>query len=130
MNQYANEEYYFDTFLGTSIPAEELDKYLKLASEKIDDVTFNRIVKIGFGNLTEFQKTKIQDAVCYQAEYIMLNGYNDEDKEDVASYSVLDISITKKDSSEAEKTEAEKNYMSEVAYNLIKKTGLTCKVIR
>lgn len=130
MNQYVTSEYYENEFEGTLLLDEEIDKYLKEASEKIDDVTFNRIVGIGFENLTEFQKNKIKDAVCYQAEYIKQNGYNDERKDKVASYSVLDISVTEKTKSESEKTEAEKNHMSEMAYNLIKKTGLNCKVMR
>lgn len=126
MSQYANSEYYINTFQGTILEEDE-DKYLRMASEKIDDITFNRIVKIGFENLTDFQKTKIQDAVCYQAEHIMINGYNNENKQEVTSYSVLDISVTQKE--KTEKTEAEKECMSEMAYSLIKKTGLTCRVI-
>lgn len=126
MSQYATGEYYTTTFGGTLIPTDRIDKYLKEASEKIDDVTFNRIVKIGFDNLTIFQQEKVQNAVCYQAEYIFENGFNNEGKQEIASYDVLDISVTVKEES---KTEAEKNYMSELAYNLIKKTGLTCRVL-
>ena len=125
MSQYATSEYYHTAFQGTILEGDY--KYLQMASEKIDEVTFNRIVKIGFENLTDFQKTKIQDAVCYQAEYIMINGYNDEKKQEVASYSVLDISVTPKE--KTTKTEAEKLCMSEMAYSLIKKTGLTSRII-
>ena len=125
MSQYASSEYYYNTFQGTIL--EDEIKYLRMASEKIDDITFNRIVEIGFENLTDFQKTKIQDAVCYQAEYIMVNGYNDEEKQEVASYSVLDISVTPKE--KTEKSEAERLCMSEMAYSLIKKTGLADRLI-
>lgn len=128
MSQYATSDYYLNTFHGLLIPAEDLNKYLQEASEKIDEVTFNRIVGIGFEKLTDFQKEKIQMAVCYQAEYIFKNGYNDENKQEVASYSVLDISVTPKE--KTEKTAAEKNSMSEMAYSLIKKTGLTCRAMR
>lgn len=126
MSQYATSEYYYASFRGTMLES-DVEKYLQMASEKIDDITFNRIVNIGFENLTDFQKTKIQDAVCYQAEYIMINGYNDEKKQEIASYSVLDISVTPKE--KTEKTEAEKLCMSEVAYSLIKKTGLADRLI-
>ena len=128
MSQYADSEYYMNTFHGVLISVKDLDKYLQQASEKIDEVTLNRIVGIGFDKLTDFQKEKIQLAVCYQADYIFQNGYNDENKQEIASYSVLDISVTPKE--KIEKTEAEKKCMSEMAYSLIKKTGLTCGVIR
>ena len=125
MSQYVTSEYYSSEFKGTSIPSDSIDRYLKLASEKIDSITFNRIVRIGFNNLTVFQQEKIKEAVCYQAEYIFTNGFNDEEKEDISSYSVLDISVNVK-SNEA-KTKAEKESMSEVAYDLINKTGLAVK---
>lgn len=127
MTLYVNEEYYISTFGGTMLTNSDIRKYLELAQEKIDSITFNRIVKIGFDKLTDFQKEKISKAICYQAEYIFENGFNDEDKEDVASYSVLDISINTKSKSIDEKTEAEKNYMSEIAMSLVDKTGLNCR---
>ena len=128
MNQYADSDYYFNEFYGSKLTTENVDKYLQEASEKIDSITFNRIVGIGFDNLTDFQKEKIQMAVCYQAEYILENGFNDENKADVASYSVLDISVSV-DSNKA-KTKAEKLYMSESAYDLVNKTGLATKGFR
>lgn len=128
MNQYATREYYTDTFKGKILSQDDADRYLQEASEKIDSITFNRIVAKGFDNLTKFQQEKVQMAVCYQAEYILNNGYNDEDKEDVASYSVLDISVNVK--TDSEKTQAEKECMSEKAYDLINKTGLATKGFR
>ena len=128
MSQHATSEYYTDTFKGKLLPKDEIDRYLQEASEKIDSITFNRIVAKGFDNLTEFQKEKVQKAVCYQAEYIFENGYNDEDNQDIASYSVLDISVNVK--TDVEKTQAEKECMSEKAYDLINKTGLTTRGFR
>ena len=55
MSQYVNSDYYLNTFKGNTIPQDDLDNYLTLASEKVDELTFNRIVKIGFDNLTDFQ---------------------------------------------------------------------------
>jgi len=130
MNQYATSEYYKNTFKGTMIPENDIDKYLQEASEKIDSITHNRIVRIGLDNLTPFQKGKVQTAVCYQAEYILKNGFNDEEKEDISSYSVLDISVSVKDKNDSEKTQAEKECMSEKAYDLIFKTGLTTRGYR
>ena len=124
MSQYVTKEYYIDTFKGTEIANEDIEKYLELAQEKIDDITFNRIVKIGFNNLTNFQKENIQKAVCRQAEYYFENGINSLSS--VSSYSVLDISVNVDTSSE---TEAQKACMDEFAHMYIKKTGLMSRLL-
>ena len=59
MTLYVDKKYYLNTFKGSLLSDDEIDKYLELAQEKIDSITFNRIVKIGFNNLTNFQKEKI-----------------------------------------------------------------------
>ena len=123
MTLYVDKEYYLNDFNGKNIPEEDIEKYLELAQEKIDSITYNRIVAIGFDNLTEFQKEKISKSICYQAEYIYQNGYNDEENRDVSSYSVLDISVSV-DNSNENKTKAQKLNMSEIAYDYIHKTGL------
>lgn len=127
MTLYVNKEYYSNEFNGNKLPNEEIEKYLKLAQEKIDSITYNRIVAVGFDNLTEFQKEKIKEAICYQAEYIYTNGYNSEDNRDITSYSVLDISVNV-DNSSGNKSIAQKNNMSEMAYDYIHKTGLDSKL--
>ena len=127
MTLYVNKEYYSNTFKGKTIPDEDIERYLELAQEKIDSITYNRIVAIGFDNLTEFQKEKINKAICYQAEYIFKNGYNDEDNRDISSYSVLDISVSV-DNSNSNKTKAQRLNMSEIAYDLVHKTGLDGKI--
>ncbi len=127
MTLYVNKEYYSSTFSGKNIPEDDIEKYLELAQEKIDSITYNRIVAIGFENLTEFQKEKICRAICYQAEYIFKSGYNNEDNRDISSYSVLDISVSV-DNSNANKTKAQRLNMSEIAYDLVHKTGLDGKI--
>lgn len=97
---------------------------MELAQEKINSITFNRIVKIGFDNLTEFQKEKISKAICHQANYIFANGFDNENNSDIASYSVLDISVNVQSKDESQKTEAELEHMSPMAYNLVHQTGL------
>lgn len=130
MSQYATSDYYYNSFNGKQLPLEDVDKLLQEASEKIDSITYNRIVRIGFDKLTPFQKEKVQKAVCYQAEYILFNGFNDEEKETIESYNVLDISVNVRNKDENEKTAAEKECMSEKAYDLISKTGLSSKGFR
>ena len=127
MTLYVDKKYYIDEFKGNKVPINEIEEYLRLAQEKIDSITFNRIVAIGFNNLTKFQQEKIKDAICYQAEYIYVNGYNNEDNRDVSSYSVLDISISV-DNSNNDKTIAQMKNMSEMAYDYVHKTGLDSKL--
>lgn len=127
MTLYFDKKYYSDEFKGNKVPINEIEKYLRLAQEKIDSITFNRIVAIGFNNLTKFQQEKIKDAICYQAEYIYVNGYNNEDNRDVSSYSVLDISVSV-DNSNSNKTIAQRKNMSEMAYDYVHKTGLDSKL--
>lgn len=129
MTLYVSKEYYLETFKG-KLPEEEIEKYLKLAQNKIDRITLNRIVSIGFDNLTEFQKEKVREAICYQADYIKENGYNDEDNSDISSYSVLDISVSINNKDEDYKTKAKKECMSELAYDAIVQTGLTQRTWR
>lgn len=123
MTLYVDKDYYLEIFNGSLLLDEEINKNLELAQEKIDSITHNRIVAIGFTNLTEFQKDKISKAICYQAEYIKKNGYNNEDNRDISSYSVLDITVNV-DSSK--KSIAQKLNMSEIAYDYVHKTGLDC----
>ena len=127
MTLYVDKEYYLNVFKGDIIPDKSIEKYLELSQEKIDSITFNRIVAIGFDNLTEFQKDKISKAICYQADYIYQNGYNDENNRDISSYNVLDISVSV-DNSNNNKTIAQKINMSEMAYDLVHKTGLGGKI--
>lgn len=124
MNQYVNTEYYISSFGGKEIETEHVDKYLKLAQEKIDSITYNRIVAKGFDNLTEFQQECVRKAVCYQAEYYFENGINSLSS--VSSYSVLDISVNVDNTKQ---TEAQKHDMNEFAYTNIEKTGLTSRLL-
>ena len=54
---------------GTLLDEECGKKYIELASYDIDNLTFNRINKIGFDNLTEFQKSTIKKVVMLQADF-------------------------------------------------------------
>lgn len=56
-----------------AIPAEQLNAFLKESSRNIDSLTFNRIVKRGFENLTEFQQEIIKEVVCRQANFLYEN---------------------------------------------------------
>jgi hypothetical protein len=54
-------------------PRDVLEATLKAASRQIDTLTFNRIVRFGFDNLTEFQQEIIKECVCKQADFLYEN---------------------------------------------------------
>ncbi len=124
MSQYVTTDYYLNVYGGTTITPSELNNYLQLAQEKIDEVTFNRIIGIGFDNLTDFQQENIRKSICRQAEYYFENGVSPLSI--VSSYSVLDVSVNIDTTNE---TEAHKACMDEFAYMCIKKTGLTSRLL-
>ena len=65
---YANAEYYKDVYKGTLDDA-EIDKALQQASRHIDTLTYNRIVAIGFDNLTDYQQGIIKECECLMADW-------------------------------------------------------------
>ena len=65
---YADYEYYKNTYNGTLEEADAL-KALNKASRHIDTLTYNRILEIGFNNLTEYQQGIIKECECLIAEW-------------------------------------------------------------
>ena len=65
---YANVEFYKNTYKGTLEDA-DAEKALRQASRHIDTLTFNRIVAIGFDNLTEYQQGIIKECECLMADW-------------------------------------------------------------
>ena len=88
---YASSTYYLEAYEGSEIKDECLEKCLKQASRHIDSLTFNRIVKRGFENLSEFQKEVVQEVCCAQAEF----EYENQDVFDsiLKGYSVNGVSM-------------------------------------
>lgn len=116
---YVSEEFYYEhrEELGLSELGEDIKSCLKLAEIKVDSLTFGRIRKKGFDNLSEFQKQRVREAVCCQAQFISENGF---DEADVSNYSVLNISVTVS----GEKSQAQRLSVSPVALSLLRETGL------
>lgn len=117
---YATVDYYTGTY-GGAIPADDAAKYLNFATEKIDTATFNRIPAVGFENLTPFQQDKIKMACCLCADYLHENGL---EPVAVQSYSVMDISVSVGTSGAAVQLG-----IPSMAYDLLQKTGLCCRVL-
>ena len=75
-----------------NIPADQLESRLREACRDIDSLTFNRIVEVGFGNLTEFQQERIKEAVQLHADFCYENA--DLLESPLASYAINGVSMS------------------------------------
>ena len=123
---YVTRDYYLETYQGSTIPEEELEKALRQASRHVDSLTYNRIVGQGFANLTQFQQEIIQEVICLQADFehenadlidTILSGYslNGASVQFGASWNVY-----------TDKGVA----MKKDVYALLSQTGLCCRLAR
>lgn len=89
---YVDSAYYFNVFQGTVLNEENVDKYLRNASRDIDVLTYNRIVKKDFNNLTEYQKEVIKEVCCEHASFL----YENESmlKTYLSSYSINGVNMS------------------------------------
>ena len=123
---YVDTSYYLETFGGSMIPDDELQKRLITASRHIDSLTYNRIVGRGFSNLTEFQQDIIREVVCQQAEFEYENA--DEISTVLSSYSLNGASV-QFGSSWNVYTDKGVATRRDV-YALLSQTGLCCRLAR
>lgn len=92
---------------------------LELASSKIDELTFNRINRIGLDNLTDFQKQLVEKATMFQAQYYEENGI---ESGVMSGFSVSGLSMSFSSNTAPAG-------VSQVAYLLLKQTGLMNRVV-
>lgn len=123
---YATPEYYTDTYGGTLILENDIERALQIASRHIDSLTYNRIVGRGFSSLTQFQQDIIQDVVCQQADFETENA--DEINSILSSYSINGVSARFGSSWNVftDKGVAMKRDL----YALLCQTGLCCRLAR
>jgi hypothetical protein len=94
MTGYVTIDFYKNNYKGNSIPDDVLQGMLDKASTDIDNLTRMRIKKLGgFNNLSDFEKLRVQLAVCSQADH---NQFKSSIK-GFSSYSIGDVSISLKD---------------------------------
>ena len=123
---YADASYYKDTFKGTALTGDDIEKYLKQASRHIDSLTYNRIVGQGFSNLTIFQQEIIKETCCDQAEF----EFSNKDIFDMvlSGYSINGVSMNFGDSWNVK---VEKGIpIRRDAYEYLAQTGLCCRLAR
>ena len=123
---YATPEYYTDTYGGTLILENDIERALQIASRHIDSLTYNRIVGRGFSSLTQFQRDIIQDVVFQQADFETENA--DEINSILSSYSINGVSAQFGSSWNVftDKGVAMKRDL----YALLCQTGLCCRLAR
>lgn len=123
---YATPEYYTDTYGGTLILENDIERALQIASRHIDSLTYNKIVGRGFSSLTQFQRDIIQDVVCQQADFETENA--DEINSILSSYSINGVSAQFGSSWNVftDKGVAMKRDL----YALLCQTGLCCRLAR
>ena len=93
---YASAAYYTDVYQGTAISSgADQAKALELASDAIDELTFNQITDAGFANLTDRQKNMIQKACCMIADDLFDMGYLQPGMAQMTGFSLGDFSIQK-----------------------------------
>jgi hypothetical protein len=111
------DEAYYSTFSGLII--EGLNNKLEKATDQINSLTYNRIVGIGFDNLTGFQKDKIQKAVCLHADFT--EKYGEYIDMPLSGFSAGSISVN----FNAQKINGVTT--TQEVINYLKQTGLTCR---
>ena len=123
---YITPEYYKETYKGSMVPDDDLEKALRQASRHIDSLTYNRIVGRGFSNLTEFQQEVIREVVCLQADFEYENA--DEINTILSSYSINGVSAQFGSSWNVftDKGIA----MKRDVYSQLSQTGLWCRLAR
>ena len=104
----------------TSIPADDLTKMLTEASRNVDNLTFNRIVAIGFDRLTDFQQGIIKEVVCKQADFLYENA--DAIASILDSYSINSVSM--RFGSGFNVDVADGVPIQRTVYSILKQTGL------
>ena len=105
---------------GIEVSPRTFDK----SKDKINDLTFNRIEKIGFNNLTAFQQREIIKSLNYLIKYYNDNPEVLENSVNIGSYSVGDISVSL-DGENDPKDPLKLFGVPKDAYSCLKKTGLT-----
>lgn len=123
---YADVSYYKEVYKGT-LEETEIEKALQNATRHIDTLTYNRIVEIGFENLSEYQQTVIKDCECLMADWETENA--DYINSVLSSYSLNGASMSFGGSGSS------LNFVNGVAiskdiYSHLCKCGLCCRSLR
>lgn len=121
---YATAEDYAALFPGEE--PENLSETLRTASRHVDTLTFNRIVAVGFENLTAFQQEIVKEVVCRQASFELENA--DLIGSVLSSYAINGVSMQ---FGQSWNVVVESGVaMRRDVYALLEQSGLCCRVLR
>lgn len=123
MFTYADMNYYCNEYAGNIADKTQIKNNLWFASCDIDRITFSRIKKIGFDNLSSDKQELIKRACCIQADYCF---NSDENNNNISSYTAGNVSVSY---DTTHKTTAQLENISDAAYKLLKATGLIHRCI-
>ena len=111
------DETYYSAFSG--LITDKIESKLEKATDQINSLTYNRIVGIGFDNLTPFQQDKIKKAICLHSDFVEQYGaYIDMP---LSGFSAGSISVN----FNAQKINGITTTQDVINY--LKQTGLTCR---
>ena len=113
---YVNEEYY-NNFSGTI--TEKISSKLEKATDQINSLTYNRIIGLGFDNLSEFQQDKVKKAICIHADFV--EQYGEYINMPLSGFSAGSISLNLN----AQKINGVTT--TQEVLNYLSQTGLTCR---
>jgi hypothetical protein len=108
------------------IPDDVLESKLRQASRNIDLLTFNRIVGMGFSNLTDYQSEIVKECTCELAEFY----YNNEDmiQNVLKNYSINGVSMAFGDTWNVHVQNGVA--IGNATYSKLMTTGLCCLTLR
>ena len=87
---YVDYEYYKEKFKG-SLDEDTATKLLEESSDQVDRLTYGRIRKKEFDNLTKYQQELIKKAVCCQVDFI--SNYGEYLSSPLSGFSIGDVSL-------------------------------------
>lgn len=123
---YVTAEEYLASQFKIEIPQEKIDKYLLEASRNVDSLTYNRVVGIGFANLSPHQQAVVKEVVCYHANFLFEN--EDEINTVLTSYSINGVSAQFGSSWNVKIHNGVA--MKRDIYTLLSQSGLCCRMAR
>jgi len=120
---YIDADYYKNEFEGVEIDETEIDRYIKRASDVIDQVTGYKIKD--FDNLPEFIQEQVKKATASQVEFFALQGGPEvaTSNDDVQSATIGSFSYTKGQSG-GSSGGGQANKVSSSVIDYLKPTGL------
>jgi len=120
---YADYKDYVNMFGINEDINEQIMRLLEEASDQVDRLTYGRIRRKGFENLTEYQQEMIKKAVCYQAKF--LADYGEYISSPLSGFSIGDVSLSFSDENQG----AGGIIADKKALDYLTQTGLTVRRI-